>query len=88
MKSLERLGSYPSSGSLVRVVDLEYAEHRREMRLLHSSIGGLMSVAGADRDVFGRFVRRTQSMARSADPQIPLPAEWWNVIFNPGADLS
>jgi hypothetical protein len=78
----------PSSFFLSRITDLADAEHRREMRLLHSSMGGLISVQRAERDASGRFSRRSPSMARSADPQIPLPAEWWNAIFNPGADPS
>lgn len=57
--------------------------HEREMRTLRRSIAGLISVAQAERDASGRFLRRSQSMARSADPQILLPAEWWNAIFNP-----
>jgi hypothetical protein len=89
-----QLYSHPSgspSGYLLRLnvglnVDAGRAEHKREMHLLHSSIGGFKSVIDAKRDASGRFVRRSQSMARSADPQIPLPAEWWNAIFNPGAD--
>ena len=58
--------------------------HEREMRTLRRSIAGFISVAKAERDASGRFLRRSQSMARSADPQIPLPGEWWNAIFNPG----
>ena len=60
--------------------DLGRAAHRREMRLLQLSIAGLTSVSGAERDAAGRFIRRSESMARSADPLIPLRAEWWEAI--------
>lgn len=60
--------------------DLSKAAHRREMRLLQLSIAGLMSVSRAERDAAGRFIRRSESMARSADPLIPLRAEWWEAI--------
>lgn len=75
MKTIERPSPYPSSFLLRH--DDEWS--RRDIRLLHSSIGGLKSVIDAERDKFGRFVRRSQPMARSADPQIPL-AEWWMAI--------
>jgi len=53
---------------------------RRELRLLHSSIGGLMSVCEAERDERGRFKRRSESTARERQPSIPFLAEWWMAI--------
>jgi len=53
---------------------------RRERRLLHSSIGGLMSVSEAERDARGRFTRRSELTARERHPSIPLRAEWWEAI--------
>jgi hypothetical protein len=73
MKTVERPSGEPSSFLLRRY-------HELSNRLIHSSIGGIKSVMDAERDERGRFIRRSQSMSRSADPQIPLRAEWWMAI--------